>query len=162
MHVMSAEFSRFGFLAVTGGKRMHFAAPFVGELEGHMSQTADANNPNTGGGGQVVNHEGRKHSNAAAQKRPDFCHVQRFRQRTHPCPLGSNTIGETAVASDNGPLSSGAKVLHTGKTFVAVEATMSEPAESDALTYRESLRPLTECGNGPGHLMSRHERVLGH
>jgi hypothetical protein len=77
-----------------------------------------------------MDQEGRKYSDAAAEERSNFCHVQGIRQRTNPCPLGSNTIREAAMASDNGPLSSGAQVLLTRKTFVARKAAMREPAES--------------------------------
>jgi len=50
---MSAQFSRFRFLAVTGGESMNFAAPFVGELQRHMAQSTDANDPDAGGGGTL-------------------------------------------------------------------------------------------------------------
>src|SRR5689334_14890710 len=141
---MSAQFSRFGFFAVTCGEGMDFTAPFVGELEGHMSQTTDANDTYSGSGGRVVNQQGRKYGDAAAKERPHFCHVQRIRQRPNPRPLGSNTIGETAVASDNGSLSIGAKMLLAGKAFVTCETAMSVPAEPDTLSNLQPLRPFTK------------------
>src|SRR5262245_14726087 len=159
---MSAQFSRFGFFAVTGGEGMDFAAPFVGKLEGHMSQTTDANDTYPGSGGRVVNQQGRKYGDAAAKERPHFCHVQRIRQRSNPRPLGSNTIGETSMASDNSSLSSGAKMLLAGKAFVACQTAMSVPAEPDTLPNLKSFRPFTKCDNCSCHLMSRHKRVLGH
>src|SRR5881394_3176560 len=162
MHIMSAKFSRLGFLAVTGGEGMDFAAPFVGELQGHMSQSTDADNSYAGGGGQVMNQEGRKHSDTTAKERSGFFHVQRIGQRTNPGPLGSHTIGETAVASDNGALSIGAEVLIAGKTFVACETAMSGPAEADALSDFEPLRGLAQCGNCSRYFVSGNERELGH
>src|SRR5215510_1673577 len=116
---MSAQLPRFGLLAVTGGEGMHFAAPFVGELKRHVSQSADTNDPHTGRGGQVVDQERREDSDAAAKERTGLFQIHRIRQRTNPRPLGSNTIGKAAVASDNGSLSSGTKVLVPGKAFVA-------------------------------------------
>src|SRR5262249_1386827 len=127
-----------------------------------MSQSTDANNPHSGSGEHVMNQKGRKYSDSAAEERSDFCEVQRIRQRTNPGPLSSNTIRKAAVASDNGPLSRGAKALITREAFVAGEATVSEPAESHALADLESLRPFSQCGNCAGYLMSRHERVIGH
>src|SRR5882757_326449 len=134
MHVMSAQLPRFRFLAVTRGEGMYFAAPFVGELERHMSQSADANDPDTGGRGHFMNQEWRKYCDAAAQERPHFCQVQRIGQRANPRPLSSNTIRKAAMAPDNGPLTRGAQVLITRKTLVAFETAMSEPAKSHALS----------------------------
>src|SRR5882762_5580102 len=122
---MSAKLSRFSFLTVTGREGVHFTAPFIGELERHMSQSTDTNDANTSSRGHVVNQQRRKDRNAAAQERSYFCHIQRLRQRTNPGPLRSNTIREAAVASDNGALSSGAKVMVAGKTLVAREAAAS-------------------------------------
>src|SRR5262245_29769568 len=116
---MSAQLPRFGLLAVTGGEGMHFAAPFVGGLKRHVSHSDDINNLNTRGGGQVVDQERREDSDAAAKERTRFFQVQRNRQRTNPRPLGPDTIGKAAVASHNGSLSSGTKVLVPGKAFVA-------------------------------------------
>src|SRR5882724_3582865 len=134
MHVMSAKLPRFTFLAVTGREGMHFTAPFVGELERHMSQSTDANDPDTGGRGHFMNQEWRKYCDPAAQERSHFCQVQSIGQRANPRPLSSNTIRKAAMAPNNGALSSGAQVLLTGKTFVAFETAMSEPAKSDALS----------------------------
>src|SRR6266478_8016632 len=131
---MSAQLPRFSFLVVTGGEGMYFTAPFVGELERHMSQSTDANDPDTGGGGHFMNQEWRKSCDAAAQERSHFCQVQRIGQRANPRPLSSTTIRKAAMAPNNGPLSSGAQVVGTGKTFVACETAMSEPAKSDALS----------------------------
>src|SRR5262249_2136706 len=122
VHVMSAQLPRFRLLAVTGGEGMNLAAPFVSELERHMSQPTDANDPYTGSGRHIMKEERCKHSDAAAQQGSHFCQVKRIRQRTNPCPLGSDTVRKAAVASDNGPLSSGAQVLIAGKAFVACEA----------------------------------------
>src|SRR5450432_285044 len=116
---MSAQLPRFRFLAVTGGEGMHFTAPFVGELECHVSQSTDANDPDTGGGGHLVNQEWRKYCDATAEERSHFCRVQRIGQRTNPWPLGANTISKAAMSPKNGPLSGGAQVLLAGKTFVA-------------------------------------------
>src|SRR6267378_2046763 len=162
MHVMSAQLPRFRFLAVTGGEGMYFTAPFVGELERHVSQSTDANDPDAGGGGYFMNQEWRKYCDAAAQERSHFCQVQRIGQRANPWPLSSNTIRKAAMAPNNGPLSSGAQVLVTGKTFVAVQTTVSGPAKPDALSNLEPFRRLAQCDNCAGHLMARHERVLGH
>ena len=134
MHVMRAQLSRFRFLAVTSGEGMYFTAPFVGELERHVSQSTDANDPDTGGRGHFMNQEWRKYCDAAAQERSHFCQVQRIGQRANPRPLSSNAIRKAAMAPNNGSLSSGAQVLVTGNTFVACETAMSEPAESDALS----------------------------
>ena len=131
---MSAELSCLRFLAITGGEGMHFAAPFVGELERHVSQSTDANDPDAGGRGYFMNQERGKYCDAAAQERSHFCQVQRIGQRANPWPLSSNTIRKAAMAPNNGPLSSGAQVLVTGKTFVAFETAMSESAKSDALS----------------------------
>src|SRR5450432_2983246 len=132
---MSAQLSRFRFLAVAGGEGMHFTAPFVGELERHVSQPTDANDPDTGGGGHLVNQEWRKYCDAAAQERPHFCRVQRIGQRANPWPLCANTIRKAAMSPKNCPLSGGAQVLLAGKTLVAGETALSEPAKSDALSY---------------------------
>src|SRR5882762_10869325 len=134
MHMMSAQLPRFRLLAVTGGEGVNFTAPFVGELERHVSQSTDANDPDTGGGGHLMNQERRKYCDAAAQERPHFCQVQRIGQRANPRPLSSNAIRKAAMAPNNGSLSSGAQVLLTGNTFVACETAMSEPAEPDALS----------------------------
>src|SRR5712671_4644031 len=131
---MSAQLPRFPFLAVAGGEGMYFATPFVGELERHVSQSTDANDPDTGGRGHFMNQEWRKYCDAAAQERSHFGQVQRIGQRANPRPLSSNMIRKAAMAPNNGPLSSDAQVLVTGKTFVACETAMSEPAKSDALS----------------------------
>jgi hypothetical protein len=81
-----------------------------------------------------MNQERRKYCDAAAQEWSHFCQVQRIGQRANPWPLGSNTIRKAPMAPNNRPLSSGAQVLVTGKTFVACETAMSEPAKSDALS----------------------------
>src|SRR4029077_16837127 len=159
---MSAQLPRFRFLAVTGGKGMYFTAPFVGELERHVSQSTDADDPDTGGGGHLMNQEWREYCDAAAQERSHFCQVQRIGQRANPWPLSSNAIRKAALSPDNGPLGSGAQVLVTGKTFVACKTAMSEPPESDALSDFQPLRRLAQCDNRSGHLVSRHEWVLGH
>src|SRR4051812_48602914 len=159
---MSAQLSRFRLLAVTRGEGMHFAAPFVGELDRHVSQPADANDSDTRGGGHVMNQEGRKNSDAAAQKRSHFCQVQRIRQRTNPRPLSSHTIRETAMASNNGALSRGAKMLLAGKAFVAGQTAMSGPAKAYALSNFEPFRRSAQCNNGPGHFVAGHEGVLRH
>src|SRR6267142_889869 len=142
---MSAQLPRFRFLAVTGGEGMYFTTPFVGELERHVSQSTDANDPDTGGGRQFMNQEWRKYCDAAAQERSHSCQVQRIGQRANPWPLGSNPIRKAAVSPNNGSLSSDAQVLVTGQTFVAGETAMSEPAKSDALSDFEPLRRLTQC-----------------
>src|SRR5260221_6390422 len=116
---MSAQLARFSFLAVTGGEGMHFTAPFVGELERHVSQSTDANDPDTGGRGHFMNQEWRKYRDAAAQERSHFCQVQRIGQRANPRPLSSNTIRKAAMAPNNGALGPGAKGLLAGKTFGA-------------------------------------------
>src|SRR5258707_11509523 len=139
---MSAQLPRLRFFAVTGGEGMHFTAPFVGELKRHVSQSTDANDSNTGGGGHLMNQERRKYCGAAAQERSHFCQVQRIGQRANPWPLRSNTIRKAAMSPKNGPLSGGAKVLVTGKTFVAGETAMSKPAKSDALSDFYPFRPL--------------------
>src|SRR3954465_12105239 len=100
---MSAQLPRFRFLAVTGGEGMHFTAPFIGELERHVSQSTDANDPDTGGGGHFMNQERRKYCDAAAQEGSDFCHIQRIWQRANPWPLSSNSICKAAIAPDNSP-----------------------------------------------------------
>src|SRR6267142_2064 len=105
---MSTQLPRFRFLAVTGGEGMHFTAPFVGELERHVSQSTDANDPNAGGGGHLVNQEWRKYCDAAAEKRPHFGQVQRIGQRANPWPLRSNMIRKAAMSPKNRPLSGGA------------------------------------------------------
>src|SRR5258707_5205091 len=154
MHVMRAQLSRFRFLAVTGGEGMYFTAPFVGELERHVSQSTDANDPDTGGGGHFMNQEWRKYCDAAAQERSHFCQVQRIGQRANPRPLSSNTIRKAAMSPKNGPLSGGAKVLVTGTTFVAGETAMSKPAKSDALSDFYPIRRLAQCDDCSSHLMS--------
>src|SRR6266550_7872889 len=111
---MSAQLPRLRFLAFTGGEGMYFTTPFVGELERHVSQSADANDPDAGGRGHFVNQEWRKYCDAAAQERSHFGQVQRIGQRANPRPLSSNSIRKTAMPPDNGPLSSGAQVLLTG------------------------------------------------
>src|SRR5882672_621460 len=131
---MSAQLPRFRFLAVTGAEGMYFTAPFVGELKRHVSQSTDANDPDTGGGGHFMNQEWRKYCDTAAQERSHFCQVQRIGQRADPWPLGSNTIRKAAMAPNNCPLSSGAQVLVTGKTFVAFETAVGEPPKSNALS----------------------------
>src|SRR5205085_1325508 len=160
VHVMSPELSRFRFLAVAGGKGMDFAAPFVGKLHRHVSQSTDADDSDTGGRGDVMNQEGRKDSNTATQERSHFCQVERVGQRTNPRPLRPNTIGETTATSDDGALGGGAKVLIARKTLVTGETTLREPAKADALSELQPLRRLAERRNRPGHFMSRNERVL--
>src|ERR1700743_2400149 len=131
---MSTQLPRFRFFAVVGGESMYFTAPFVGKLERHVSQSTDANDPNTGGGRHFMNQEWRKHRDAPTQERPHFRQVQSVGQRANPRPLSADSIRKATVAPDNGPLSSGAQVLVTGKTFVAGETAMSEPTQSDALS----------------------------
>src|SRR5215472_2988583 len=123
---MSTQLPRFRFLAVIGREGMHFASPFIRKLERHMSQSADADDSHTGSGGHVMNEEWRKYSDSSAKEWSDFCQVQRVWQRANPSPLSSDTVRKAAVASDNGPPGSGAKVLVAGKAFVAREATMSK------------------------------------
>src|SRR3974377_1773965 len=112
---MSTQFSRFRLLGVTGSKGVHFTAPFVGKLESHVSQSTDTIDPYTGSGGHVMDQERGKYSHAAAEERSRFFPGQRLRPRTKPRPLGSNTIRKAAMVSNNGSLSSGAKVLLAGK-----------------------------------------------
>src|SRR5258708_12222431 len=133
MHVMSAQLPRFRFLAVTRGEGMYFTAPFVGELERHVSQSTDANDPDAGGGGHFMNQEWRKYCNAAAQERSHFCQVQRIGQRANPWPLSSNTIRKASMAPNNGPLSSGAQALFPGKPFVQSYAPLSRPTTTPPL-----------------------------
>src|SRR5258707_2468618 len=116
---MGAQLSRFRFLAVTGSEGMYFAARFVGELECHVSQSTDADDPDPGGGGHLMNQQRRKYCDATAEERSHFCQVQRIGQRANPWPLSSNTIRKAAMPTNNGSLSRGAQVLFTGKTFVA-------------------------------------------
>src|ERR1043165_400329 len=52
--IMSAELSCFGFLAVTGRKRMHFTTPFVRKLQRHVPQSTDANDSNASGGRHIM------------------------------------------------------------------------------------------------------------
>jgi hypothetical protein len=54
------------FLAIARGKGVDFAAPFVGELQGHVAQAADADYPDARGRGNVVLNERREYRNAAA------------------------------------------------------------------------------------------------
>ena len=104
MHMMSAELSSFGFLVVTSRERMDFATPFVGELQRHISQPTNADDSYASGERHIMKQQGRENSNAATKQRSDFCEVQRIRQRANPCPLRSDTVRETAMASDYGPL----------------------------------------------------------
>src|SRR5262252_4116532 len=108
-----------------------------------------------------MNLEWGKHRDAAAKERSHLRQVQRIRQRTRPGPLNSNAIGETAGTPDNGSLPGCAQVLLPGKAFVTGQAAVSKPADSDALADFESFGRFTQGGNGPGHLVSRDERVLG-
>src|SRR5258708_35068799 len=131
-------------------------------MKRHVTQPTDLKNSHPRGGSQVENQQRRKDSDAAAQKRPSLCKVQGIGQRADPCPLRSNAIGKSAVASYNGPLSGRAKVLLPGKAFVASQAALRRPAKPYSLSNLKPFRRLTKRNNRAGNLVSWNERVVGH
>src|SRR5258707_13538673 len=115
-----------------------------------------------GGGREFMYQELGKFCEGARKERPLFFQGQSHRERANPWPLSSNPLRKAAMSPNNGPLSSDAQVLVTGKTFVAGETAMSEPAKSDARSDFQPLPRVAQFGNRPGHPMSRPQRVLGH
>src|SRR5579859_5435127 len=134
MHVVGAQLASFRLLAVTGGKSMNFAPPFVGELKRHVSQSTDANDSHPRGRGYVVDQERREHRDPAAEQRSHLCQVQPLRQRADPCPLCSNAVGKTTVAAHNGSLRVRAEMLIPGQAFMASQAAVSRPAKPHTLS----------------------------
>src|ERR1700752_3651943 len=64
--VMSAQQASLLFLAIARGESVDFATPFVGELQGHVAQAADADYPDACGRGNIVLKERREYRIAAA------------------------------------------------------------------------------------------------
>src|SRR5438093_361179 len=130
---MGSESSCLYFFAVAGCKSMNFAAPFVGKLKGHVTQSADADDTNPRHGRNVVGQEWVRNGDSAAKERPSLGQIERIRDWTHPGPLSAQPVGKTTMASDDGALATGAKVVMPGQTFATMQTTGSRPSHANAL-----------------------------
>ncbi len=108
--LVRAEGSRLIELLPARRERRHVAAVRGGELQGHVAESADADDAYSlsrfG-----VHRDRRKDRYPAAQKGPGFGEVEAVRQREGPRPMRADVTGEAAAMSDDGHLHFRAKVV---------------------------------------------------
>src|SRR6185369_15082205 len=109
-----------------------------GELHGHVSQSADADDADAVGR-LVVHRQRAKDGDAAAEQRPGVGEVQLLRQRDGPRPVRPHVRSEPAAMADDRRLRLRAKVMVSRHALATVHVATREPADADALSYLEPL-----------------------
>ena len=162
MDKVSAKLPGLGFLAIAGGKCVDLAAPLAGKLERHVPEAANADDAHTGRGGHPVEQQRREDGNATTEQGAGGRHIEPIGKRPHPCPLGANSVRETAMTAHDGSLRGRAEMMVARKALVAGETTVCGPTEANLLTDLQPLRGIAKRRYGADHLVAGNERVPRH
>ena len=116
-------------LALARRERRHVAAVRGGELHGHVTQPADADDAYPVGR-LGVQGQWREDGDAPAQERPGFGEVQLFRQRDDPGPVRADVGREPTAMTDDGRLHLRAKMMVSRHALSAMHVAAREPADA--------------------------------
>src|SRR5580693_251057 len=89
----------------------------------------------------------REHRDPAAKEWACRCQVERIGQGARPGPLNPKSVGIATIATNDGALSLGAKMMIARKTLVTGETAISRPSNTDTLAYLQPFRLLAEGDN---------------
>lgn len=163
--VVGAEFFCFGFFVGSGGEGGDFAAPGFEEGEGHVAETADADDSDAVGRFDAVMGDGVKDGDAAAEEGASGDGINAFGNGNGPGGLAADFVGEAAVASDDGvghlPFLLAAMVM-AGHALVADEAGAGTPTEADTLAEFEMADVVADGGDASDGFVAGDEGVLRH
>src|SRR5690606_15683499 len=160
-HLVRAEAFGFLLLVQRGGEGADLAAPGVEETQCQVAEAADADHANPIGRLDVEFQQRGEHRRAAAEQRAGQAGIEAFRQRDGPGPVAAQTVGETAVAADDGRFGGRAKLLVALHAGMAVHAAALVPADADTLTDLEAAHAVADPDDAADDLMAGDERVAG-
>ncbi len=159
---MRAQFFRFLLFTIAGGEGMDFAAPFVGELKREMTQSADADDADTSGRGNVMDQKRCENRDATAEERTGFGGIERIWQGTNPRPLGAETIGKTSVAADDRTLGLVTEIVIARKALGTAQAAEGGPTDANALTDFQTFCVFSKRGHRADRFVARDKWETGH
>lgn len=102
-HMVGTHLSGLGLLARTRGERRDLAAPFVQELQGHVPQSANADDPHPVNGQNAELYNWIEDRDPAAEQRTGVLGLQALRQGAGPQRAATHVVGKAAMSADNGP-----------------------------------------------------------
>src|SRR5262249_20134037 len=157
--VVRPEALRLIELALARRERCHVVAARGGELHGHVTETADADDADPVDR-LGVHDQRREDGDAPAEEWPGVGEVQRFRQREDPRPAWAVVDRDPAAMTDDGWLHLWAKMMASRHALATMHATAREPADADALSDRESLGVRSDGRDTTDDLMAENRGVL--
>ena len=159
--MVCAEFAQLVFFVFGRGEGEDFAAPFVEELYGQVTEPAHPNHPDAVGRSHTALHDRIENSDAPAKKRAGFGRIDSVRDRHGPRPMGPHALGKAARAADNRVLAVRAEVLVAAQAVRATHAAAGEPTKPDAVADFDFFH-LFACGDDATcNFMARDQGELG-
>src|ERR1700722_3763381 len=98
---MRAEFFDLSLFRVRGSEGKDFAAPFVQELHGQMTEAADADDTDAIGRFDAELEQGIENRRPGAEQRAGLGGIDSFRNRKRPNGLAAHALGEAAVTMND-------------------------------------------------------------
>src|SRR3989442_1036012 len=123
------------------------------ELDGHVTESADADDADAVGG-LGVHHQRTENGDAPAEQRPAVREVQFLRQRDDPRPVRADVRSEPAAMADDRRLGLRAQVMVSRHALATMHVAIREPADADALADSASLRTRTDGRDSTSDLVA--------
>lgn len=158
---VGAEREGFGFLILGGGEGDDFRTEGAGELDGEVSEAADADDADAGGGAGSAVAERGVDGDAGAEERGGVDAVEGIWDGDGEAAVDADGRGESTVAADAGGLGLGAEVFFAGAAPLADAAGVCLPADADALTDDGTMHGGAEGGDGADDLVAGDEGEAG-
>ena len=131
-----------------------------GELNGDVSQAADAYDADPRRGVDAVGAQGVIDRDAAAQQRRGVFAIESFGNGYHKARIGPDRVRVAAMAMDAGALRIRAKILHAAHAPLADAAGVGLPAQAHALANLERSHLRADSCNRADNLVAGNERIL--
>lgn len=135
--VVSAKFEGFLLFGNASGEGGDFSPEGAGKLEGHVSESADADNSYARRGIDAVIAQRVVNGDSAAEERSGIGAFKLFRDRNDEVCVGAHAVSIAAVAMDASGFCFGAEVLHATAAPLAITAGTGLPSQTDALSDNE-------------------------
>jgi hypothetical protein len=132
----------------------------MGELQGQVSESADANDAYMMMWPHAVAPHRRVHRNACAQERCCARRTERLRNREGKTTVSANEIGESTMPPDTREHLAPAEILVAVQTPLTAQAAARLPPDAYSFTNVELLNGLSSGGHRADDFVSWHEGVM--
>ena len=144
-------------------ERRDFTAHRVQQLNGNMPQSADTDDADAAGSGDMVHQQRLEDGDAATQQRTGGFDINAVRQRDNPLPVGAQFIGKTTFVENGGNSAFEAVDLIAADTGIAVTTAACRPANAHSLAHFQPfvLRGATERHDAANNFVPGNQRIAG-